>query len=34
MLGESFAGAVIVKLEQTVAERGAYRYVRFIPFVF
>jgi protein-S-isoprenylcysteine O-methyltransferase Ste14 len=28
MLGTSFTGAVIVKAEQTVVERGAYRYVR------
>lgn len=28
MLGESFTGAVIVKQEQSVVERGAYRYVR------
>jgi protein-S-isoprenylcysteine O-methyltransferase Ste14 len=28
MLGPSFTGAVIVKPDQTVVERGAYRYVR------
>lgn len=28
MLGESFTGAVIVKPDQAVIERGAYRYVR------
>lgn len=28
MLGESFTGAVIVKPDQAVVERGAYRYVR------
>jgi len=28
MLGSSFTGAVIVKTDQTVVERGAYRYVR------
>ena len=28
MLGSSFTGAVVVSPEQTVVERGAYRYVR------
>jgi protein-S-isoprenylcysteine O-methyltransferase Ste14 len=28
MLGSSFTGAVIVKPQQTVVDRGAYRYVR------
>lgn len=28
MLGASFTGAVIVREEQTIVERGAYRYVR------
>ncbi|HKU68792.1 MAG TPA: isoprenylcysteine carboxylmethyltransferase family protein [Candidatus Baltobacteraceae bacterium] len=28
MLGESFTGAVIVKPDQAVVERGAYRYIR------
>jgi protein-S-isoprenylcysteine O-methyltransferase Ste14 len=28
MLGRSFTGAVIVRTDQTVVQRGAYRYVR------
>ncbi len=28
MLGSSFTGAVIVKADQAVVERGAYRYIR------